>query len=47
MLSALQPVRVRLRQLLDTPQSAPQLAKAIGLPRQHVHYRFPLKAGVN
>jgi hypothetical protein len=38
--SALQPVRLRLLHLLATPQSAPQLAKAIGLPRQHVNYHL-------
>jgi predicted ArsR family transcriptional regulator len=38
--SALQPVRLRLLYLLDTPQSAPQLAKAIGLPRQQVNYHL-------
>ena len=38
--SALQPVRVRLLRLLDTPQSAPQLAKAMGLPRQQVNYHL-------
>ena len=38
--SALQPVRLRLLHLLDTPQSAPQLASAIGLPRQQVNYHL-------
>ena len=38
--SALQPLRLRLLHLLDTPQSAPQLAKAIGLPRQQVNYHL-------
>jgi predicted ArsR family transcriptional regulator len=38
--SALQPVRLRLLHLLDTPQSAPQLAKAMGLPRQQVNYHL-------
>ena len=38
--SALQPVRLRLLHLLDTPQSAPQLAKAIGLTRQQVNYHL-------
>jgi biotin operon repressor len=38
--SAMQPVRMRLLHLLDTPQSAPQLAKAIGLPRQQVNYHL-------
>lgn len=38
--SALQPVRLRLLQLLDTPQSAPQLAKATGLTRQQVNYHL-------
>lgn len=37
---ALQPVRLRLLHLLDTPQSAPQLAKAMGLPRQQVNYHL-------
>lgn len=38
--SALQPLRLKLLQLLDTPQSAPQLAKAMGLPRQKVNYHL-------
>jgi predicted ArsR family transcriptional regulator len=38
--SALQPLRLRLLQLLDTPQSAPQLARAMGLPRQQVNYHL-------
>ena len=38
--AALQPVRLRLLQLLERPQSAPQLAKAIGMPRQRVLYHL-------
>jgi predicted ArsR family transcriptional regulator len=38
--TALQPVRLRLLQLLDQPQSAPQLAKATGMPRQRVLYHL-------
>jgi DNA-binding transcriptional ArsR family regulator len=38
--TALQPVRLRLLQLLERPQSAPQLAKAIGMPRQRVLYHL-------
>ena len=37
---ALQPIRLRLLQLLERPQSAPQLAKAIGMPRQRVLYHL-------
>ena len=37
---ALQPIRLRLLQLLDRPQSAPQLAKATGIPRQRVLYHL-------
>jgi hypothetical protein len=38
--AALQPIRLRLLQLLDRPQSAPQLAKAVGMPRQRVLYHL-------
>ena len=38
--AALQPVRLHLLQLLETPQSAPQLAKATGMPRQRVLYHL-------
>jgi DNA-binding transcriptional ArsR family regulator len=38
--AALQPIRLRLLHLLDRPQSAPQLAKAIGMPRQRVLYHL-------
>ena len=38
--AALQPTRLRLLQLLDRPQSAPQLAKAMGMPRQRVLYHL-------
>ena len=38
--TALQPVRLRLLQLLERPQSAPQLAKATGMPRQRVLYHL-------
>ena len=38
--SALQPTRLRLLHLLERPQSAPQLAKAIGMPRQRVLYHL-------
>ena len=38
--AALQPIRLRLLQLLDRPRSAPQLAKAIGMPRQRVLYHL-------
>jgi len=37
---ALQPLRLRLLHLLERPQSAPQLAKAMGLPRQRVLYHL-------
>jgi DNA-binding transcriptional ArsR family regulator len=37
---ALQPTRLRLLQLLEQPQSAPQVAKAIGMPRQRVLYHL-------
>jgi len=38
--TALQPVRSRILHLLDRPQSAPQLAKAMGMPRQRVLYHL-------
>jgi len=38
--AALQPVRLRLLHLLDQPQSAPQLAKTMGMPRQRVLYHL-------
>lgn len=38
--TALQPIRRQLLQLLVHPQSAPQLAKATGLPRQKVLYHL-------
>jgi biotin operon repressor len=37
---ALQPIRLRLLHLLDRPQSAPQLAKTMGMPRQRVLYHL-------
>jgi DNA-binding transcriptional ArsR family regulator len=37
---ALQPIRLRLLHLLGQPQSAPQLAKAMGMPRQRVLYHL-------
>ena len=37
---ALQPIRLRLLQLLEQPQSAPQLAKAMEMPRQRVLYHL-------
>jgi hypothetical protein len=37
---ALQPIRLRLLQLLDRPQSAPQLAKTMKMPRQRVLYHL-------
>jgi len=37
---ALQPIRLRLLQSLDRPQSAPQVAKAMGMPRQRVLYHL-------
>src|SRR3954452_10437010 len=37
---ALQPIRLRLLHLLERPQSAPQLEKAPGLPRQKVLYHL-------
>ncbi len=38
--SALQPIRLRLLHLLERPQSAPQVAKAMGMPRQRVLYHL-------
>jgi DNA-binding transcriptional ArsR family regulator len=38
--AALQPIRLKLLHLLDRPQSAPELAKAIGMPRQRVLYHL-------
>ena len=38
--AALQPIRLRLLHLLEQPQSAPQLAKAMGIPRQRVLYHL-------
>ncbi len=38
--TALQPIRLRLLHLLDRPQSAPQLAKAMDMPRQRVLYHL-------
>src|SRR5262245_6528553 len=38
--TALQPIRLRLLHLLERPQSAPQLATAIGMPRQRVLYHL-------
>ena len=38
--AALQPVRLRLLHLLERPQSAPQLAKATGMPRKRVLYHL-------
>jgi hypothetical protein len=38
--TALQPIRLRLLQLLERPQSAPQLAKAMEMPRQRVLYHL-------
>lgn len=38
--TALQPVRRQLLQLLERPQSAPALARAVGLPRQQVLYHL-------
>lgn len=37
---ALQPIRLRLLHLLERPQSAPQAAKALGMPRQRVLYHL-------
>ena len=38
--TALQPIRLRLLHLLEQPQSAPQLAKAMEMPRQRVLYHL-------
>ena len=38
--AALQPIRLRLLHLLERPQSAPQLATAMGMPRQRVLYHL-------
>jgi DNA-binding transcriptional ArsR family regulator len=38
--TALQPIRLRLLHLLDRPQSAPQLAKTMGMPRQRLLYHL-------
>jgi len=38
--AALQPTRLRLLHLLERPQSAPQLAKQMGMPRQRVMYHL-------
>jgi DNA-binding transcriptional ArsR family regulator len=37
---ALQPTRLRLLHLLERPQSAPRVAKAMGMPRQRVLYHL-------
>src|SRR5215217_2542912 len=37
---ALQPIRLRLLHLLERPQSAPQVAKAMAMPRQRVLYHL-------
>lgn len=38
--AALQPIRLRLLHLLEQPQSAPQLAKMMKMPRQRVLYHL-------
>src|SRR3954451_18065008 len=38
--AALQPIRLRLLHLLERPQSAPQLAKTMGMPRQRGLYHL-------
>ena len=38
--TALQPIRLRLLHLLERPQSAPQLAVAMAMPRQRVLYHL-------
>ena len=38
--AALQPMRLRLLQLLERPQSAPAVANAMGMPRQRVLYHL-------
>jgi predicted ArsR family transcriptional regulator len=40
--AALQPIRLRLLQLLERPQSAPQVAREMGMPRQRVLYHLRL-----
>ena len=37
---ALQPIRLQLLQLLERPQSAPQVARALAMPRQRVLYHL-------
>src|SRR5262245_18175324 len=37
---ALQPIRLRLLHLLERPRSAPQVARAMGMPRQRVLYHL-------
>ena len=41
---ALQPIRSRLLHLLERPQSAPQLARTLGMPRQRVMYHLRMLA---
>lgn len=38
--TALQPIRLQLLQLLERPQSAPQVARTLGMPRQRVLYHL-------
>jgi predicted ArsR family transcriptional regulator len=38
--AALQPIRLRLLHLLERPHSAPQAARAMGMPRQRVLYHL-------
>src|SRR5262245_16782140 len=38
--AALQPIRLRILHLLERPQSAPQVARAMGMPRQRVLYHL-------
>ena len=38
--AALQPIRLRLLHLLERPQSAPHVARAMGMPRQRVLYHL-------
>ena len=38
--AALQPIRLRLLQLLERPRSAPEVARALGMPRQRVLYHL-------
>ena len=40
--AALQPIRLQILQLLERPQSAPQVAGALGMPRQRVLYHLRL-----